>query len=147
MELYDDAWEDDETYSFSSVPRELPRRFWSETAWSGSGSSSSSPADADLQGGPVLFSDRSAEYELRAEMRLSQLWNRCRAGIMSAPEFTELSHLITEVDGIRGLLCMDCATLDRPYVSANWALGDTMLCRGHLRFRLGHAHVGGDGAT
>jgi hypothetical protein len=32
-------------------------------------------------------------------------------------------------------------------VSANWALGDTMLCRGHLRFRLGHARIDEDGAA
>jgi len=42
---------------------------------------------------------------------------------------------------------MDCETLDRPYESANWALGDTMLCRAHLRFRLGHARVEQDGAA
>jgi hypothetical protein len=151
MELYDDAWDDDEAYSFGIVSRELRRYFWSESAWGASGSPSSTDADADGeadgQSVPVLFSDGGAEHELRAEIRLSQLWNRCRAGIVSSAEFSELSHLITAVDGIRGLLCMDCTTLDRPNVSANWALGDTMLCRGHLRFRLGHAHVEGDGVA
>jgi hypothetical protein len=140
MELYDDAWDDEEVYSFSMVPRELRRRFWSETAWS-------APSGAGDATTAVLFSDRSAERELLAEMRLSQLWNRCRAGNVTSAEFTELSRLITEVDGIHGLLCMDCATLDRPRVSANWALGDTMLCRGHLRFRLGHAEIEEDGAA
>ena len=38
-------------------------------------------------------------------------------------EFLELSALITEVGGIPGLLCVDCAMLDRPNVSANWSLG------------------------
>jgi hypothetical protein len=141
MELYDDAY-DEEAYTFSIVPRELQRRFWSEPAWS-----ASSGAYAPEETAPILFSDRSAEHELRAEMRLSQLWHRCRAGIMTAAELSEISRLITEVDGIRGLLCLDCASLDRPYVSANWALGDTTLCRGHLRFRLGHAHIEGDGAA
>jgi hypothetical protein len=41
------------------------------------------------------------------------------------------------------LLCVDCAMLDRPNVSANWALATTTLCRGHLRFRLAHAHIDG----
>jgi hypothetical protein len=141
MELFDDGREDVEgAYAFSIVPGELRRRFWSETAWS-------SPPDTETESGPVLFADRSAENELRAEMRLSQLWNRHLAGVVTRPELSELSRLITDVEGIRGLLCMDCATLDRPYVSANWALGDTMLCRGHLRFRLGHAHISGDGAA
>jgi hypothetical protein len=141
MELFDDGWDDaEEAYPISNVPLEVRRRFWSETTWS---------AQLDEQGscGPVLFADRRAESELRAEMRLSELWNRGRAGIVTSNEFCELSHLITEVDGIRGLLCMDCATLDRPYVSANWALGDTMLCRAHLRFRLGYARVEEDGAA
>ena len=141
MELFDDGWDDaEEANPFSIVPRGVGRRFWSETTWS---------AELEEQGarGPVLFADRHAENELRAEMRLSQLWNRCRAGIVTSNEFGELSHLITEVDGIRGLLCTDCATLDRPNVSANWALGDTMLCRGHLRFRLGHARIDEDGAA
>jgi hypothetical protein len=141
MELFDDDCEDaEEAYSFSIVPREIRPRFWSETTWS-------AQPDAKSESGPVLFSDRGAENELRAEMRLSQLWNRCRAGIVTTAEFSEVSRLITEVDGIRNLLCMDCLTLERPNVSANWALGDTMLCRGHLRFRLGHAHIGEDGAA
>jgi hypothetical protein len=141
MELFDDGWDDaDEAYPFGIVPREVRRRFWSEKTWS---------PQPDEQGacGAVLFADRRAENELRAEIRLSQLWNRCRAGIVTSKEFGELSYLITVVDGIRGLLCKDCATLDRPNVSANWALGDTMLCRGHLRFRLGHARVDEDGAS
>jgi hypothetical protein len=141
MELFDDGSEEaEEAFSFNVVPREMRRRFWSETMWS-------APSDAPGEPGSVLFSDRNAENELRAEMRLSQLWNRCRAGVVTTAEFGELSRLITRVDGIRGLLCMDCATLGRPNVGANWALGDTMLCRGHLRFRLGHAPIGGDGAA
>jgi hypothetical protein len=141
MELFDDGWDDaEEAYPFSIVPREVRRRFWSETTWS------AQPGEQAAQG-PALFADRNAESELRAEMRLSQLWNRCQDGIVTSSEFSELSHLITEVDGIRGLLCVDCATLDRPNVSSNWALGDTMLCRGHLRFRLGHARVDEDGAA
>lgn len=146
MELYDDAWDDEEAYTFSIVPRELRRRFWSETAWSAS-SGAQEAAGAPGETAPVLFSERGSEHELRAEMRLSQLWNRCRADIMSSAELHELSRLISEVEGIHGLLCKDCATLDRPYMSANWALGDTMLCRGHLRFRLGHADVQGDDAA
>ena len=35
--------------------------------------------------------------------------------------------------------------LDRPNVSANWSLGNTNLCRGHLRFRLAHAEIDGGG--
>jgi hypothetical protein len=141
MELFDDGCDEaEEARAFSSVPREMRGRFWSETMWS-------VPADEPAAHTPVLFADRTAEIELRMEMRLSQLWERCRAGIVTSDEFSELSRLITEVDGIRGVLCMDCVTLDRPNVSANWSLGNTMLCRGHLRFRLGHAHIdGGDAA-
>jgi hypothetical protein len=36
--------------------------------------------------------------------------------------------------------------LERPNVSANWALATTTLCRGHLRFRLGHAQIEGGSA-
>lgn len=144
MELFDDSREDTEeaegAFPFSVVPRELQRLFFSETTWS-------APPDEEAATGPVLFADRGAEAELRAEMRLSELWNRSQAGTVTDAEFGELTRLIADVDGIHGLLCVDCATLDRPMVSANWALGDTMLCRGHLRFRLGHAHIGGDGSA
>ena len=144
MELFDDSREDteeaEEVFPFGVVPPELQRRFFSETTWS-------APRDEKAATGPVLFADCGAEAELRAEMRLSELWNRCRAGTVTNAEFGELARLIAEVDGIHGLLCVDCATLDRPMVSANWALGDTKLCRGHLRFRLGHAHIAGDGGA
>jgi hypothetical protein len=143
MELFDDGGDGEcaeEAFSFSIVPRELRRRFWSETTWS-------APLEARSESGDVLFADRSAEKELRAEMRLSQLWNRYRAGTVTIAEFGELSGLMAEVDGIRGALCTDCAALERPNVAANWALGDTMLCRGHLRFRLWHAESGGDDAA
>ena len=147
MPLFDDSRDDteeaeeaEEAFPFSVVPPELQRRFFSETTWS-------AQRDEGAATGPLLFAERSAEAELRAEMRLSELWNRCRAGTVTNVEFGELARLIAEVDGIHGLLCVDCATLDRPMVSANWALGDTTLCRGHLRFRLGHAPIGGDEAA
>ena len=147
MALFDDSRDDteeaeeaEEAFPFSVVPPELQRRFFSETTWS-------APRAEEAATGPVLFADCGAKAELRAEMRLSELWNRCRAGTVTSVEFGELARLIAEVDGIHGLLCVDCAILDRPMVSANWALGDTMLCRGHLRFRLGHAPIGGDEAA
>ena len=144
MELFDDSREDteeaEEVFPIGEVPPELQRRFISETT-------RSAPRDEEAATGPVLFADCGAEAELRAEMRLSELWNRCRAETVTNAEFGELARLIAEVDGIHGLLCVDCATLDRPMVSANWALGDTTLCRGHLRFRLGHAPIGGDEAA
>ena len=70
----------------------------------------------------------------------------CQDRPFTMDEFLELSMLVTEVNGIRGALCTDCAMLDRPNVSANWALATTHLCRGHLRFRLGHAEIDGGGA-
>ena len=79
-------------------------------------------------------------------MRLSELWERCQRGQLTMDEFFELSALITEVNGITGSLCVDCAMLDRPNVSSNWALATTTLCRGHLRFRLGYARIDGGGA-
>ena len=141
MELFEDGWDEaEEARAFGFVPREMGRRFWSEMTWSAA-------VDEPVARTPVLFADRGAEIELRNEMRLSQLWERCRGGTVTSDEFGELSRLITEVDGLRGVLCTDCVTLERPNVSANWSLGATMLCRGHLRFRLGHAHIdGGDAA-
>ncbi len=94
----------------------------------------------------ALFATRSAEAELGREMRLSELWEHCQQGQLTMDEFFELSALITEVNGITGSLCVDCAMLDRPNVSSNWALATTTLCRGHLRFRLGYARIDGGGA-
>jgi len=50
-------------------------------------------------------------------------------------EFFELSALITQVQGLPGSLCLDCAMLGRPNASPNWAWLRRPL-PGHLRFRL-----------
>ena len=76
----------------------------------------------------ALFATRSAEAELGREMRLSELWEHCQQGQLTMDEFFEFSALITEVNGITGSLCVDCAMLDRPNVSSNWALATTTLC-------------------
>jgi hypothetical protein len=140
MDFYDYEDDDDvEEFSFTRVSEER-RRFWAER-------NCADPAGHDaFLSRSMLFSDRGAELELRKEIRLSELWGRCQSGFFTVEEFRELSTLITEVDGIRGSLCTDCAMLDRPNVSANWALASTMLCRGHLRFRLAHAQID-DGGT
>lgn len=161
MECFDDGWEDadldaayeaamgrgvgpDEVYR-RLVSDEEGLRFWTETAWS----SSARVEDAGLNHAdsePVLFADAGAEDELCQELRLTELWDRCQRGFLTMDEFFELSSLITVVNGISGSLCVDCAMLDRPNVSANWALAGTTLCRGHLRFRLGYARIDGGGA-
>jgi hypothetical protein len=134
---YDSDAESEEFY-FSLVPDEERRRYAIERGWS-------HQSDDRFMDGSVLFADRGAELELRREMRLSELWARCQSGFFTLEEFRELSGLIAEVDGLRGSLCIDCAMLDRPNVSANWALANTSLCRGHLRFRLAHAQIDGGG--
>jgi hypothetical protein len=133
-----DSDEESEQFYFSLVPDEERRRYWAERGWS-------QRVDDDFMAGSVLFADRSAELELRREIRLSELWGRCESGVFTLEEFRELSALIAEVDGLRGSLCIDCAMLDRPNVSANWSLSNTNLCRGHLRFRLAHAQIDGGG--
>ncbi len=137
--------EEAEEFYFSLVPDEERRRYWTERGWAERVSSDG--LDHDYVTCSSLFSDHGAELELRREMRLSQLWVRCQSSYFTLEEFRELSALIAEVDGLRGSLCMDCAMLERPNVSANWALGNTGLCRGHLRFRLAHAQVDGGGTS
>jgi hypothetical protein len=131
--------DDAEELYLSLIPDEERHRFWSERV----------PADTvddELHHDWVLFADPRAEAELSKEIRLSELWSNCQDHPFTMDEFLELSMLVTEVKGIRGALCADCAMLDRPNVSANWALATTNLCRGHLRFRLGHAEID-DGNT
>jgi hypothetical protein len=155
MEFFDDAWDDsDVDAEFGSasgeetgagelyrrlVSDEEGRRFWSENTWS---HEVPDHDDDEIR----LFATREAESELIAELRLSELWDHCQRGILTMDEFFELSTLITEVNGITGSLCVDCAMLDRPNISSNWALATTTLCRGHLRFRLGYARIDGGGA-
>ncbi len=143
----DDSFDDDEAgdydteaFYISLVPDEAR---WRDRAERGR----CDQRDGEFLASSILFGDRDAETELRREMRLSELWNRCQSGLLTIEEFRELSTLITQVDGIRGSLCSDCAMLDRPNVSANWALAGTMLCRGHLRFRLSHAHIDGGSSS
>jgi hypothetical protein len=161
MECFDDGWDDadlDAAYEAAKGrgvgPEELYRRlapdeedvrFWSESAWSRHAlDAQGDHAHADEAA--ALFAGPDAEDELTRELRLSELWDHCQRGSLTMDEFFELSSLITVVDAITGSLCADCAMLDRPNVSANWALAGTMLCRGHLRFRLGYARIDGGGA-
>jgi hypothetical protein len=153
MDRFDEGWEYDPEYAdefdsqfdadvdaealyLSLIPDEERQPFWSESVWG-------DPLDDELPPESLLFADSGAEAELRREMRLSDLWASCLERVFTMDEFLELSVLITEVKGIRGSLCADCAMLGRPQLSANWSLGTTRLCRGHLRFRLGHAQIDG----
>src|SRR5271156_3191660 len=150
MEHFDESWDevapeaelevdsDPEALWRSLVADEDYPRYWSESVWS-------HDAEEVFRSGALLFVDRDAEAELCNELRLSELWGLCESGSLAMDEFFELSALITEVEGIRGSLCADCAMLGRPNVSANWALSTTTLCPSHLRFRLGHARI--DGGT
>ena len=122
----------------SLIPDEERHRYWSESVWS-------DPIDDEFRFDSLLFSHRGAEAELSREIRLSELWGDCQGRAFTMDEFLELSVLVSEVEGIRGSLCADCAMLGRPNISANWALATTTLCRGHLRFRLGHAEIDGGG--
>ncbi len=150
MDCFDEDWgfdaesdpgvdpdSDPEALYLSLIADEEHPRYWSETVWS-------HQVDAGLQADSMLFADGAAEDDLYKEIRLSELWGHCQSRSLTMEEFLELSTLVTEVDGIRGSLCIDCTMLDRPNVSANWALATTTLCRAHLRFRLGHARIDGD---
>jgi len=155
MDRFDEGWEYDAEYEsdfdsafdlddaeelyLSLIPDEERQRFWSERVWADT-------TEDEFQHDWLLFADRGAEAELGKEIRLSELWRTCQDRSFTMDEFLELSMLVTEVNGIRGALCTDCAMLDRPNVSANWALATTHLCRGHLRFRLGHAEIDGGSA-
>jgi hypothetical protein len=151
MDRFEEGWEYDAEYEsdfdsafdlddaeglyLSLIPDEERQRFWSERI--------ADTMEDEFQHESLLFADRRAEVELGKEIRLSELWGDCRDRPFTMDEFLELSMLVTEVNGIRGSLCTDCAMLGRPSVSANWALASTTLCRGHLRFRLGHAEIDG----
>jgi hypothetical protein len=155
MDRFDEGWEYDseidsdldrelaagspEVLYLSLIPDEERQRFWAERVWT-------DVAGDELQPDSLLFADRGAEAELCKEIRLSELWGGCQDRPFTMDEFLELSVLVTDVSGIRGELCADCAMLERPNVSANWALATTALCRGHLRFRLGHAQIEGGSA-
>jgi hypothetical protein len=148
MEHFDESWDEaapEAELELDSDPEELWRslisdeeypRYWSEAVWS-------HDAEDVFRAGALLFKDRGAEAELSNELRLSELWRLCECGQLAMGEFFELSALIGQVQGLPGSLCVDCEMLRRPNVSPNWALAATMLCRAHLRFRLGHARIDG----
>ncbi len=149
MERFEEGWEyepevdswleaeaDPEELYLSLISDEERHRYWSDSVWSHD-TADEMPADS------LLFSTGGAEMELCREIRLSELWDLCQRRPCTMEEFLELSTLVTEVSGIPGSLCIDCAMLERPNVRANWALATTTLCRGHLRFRLGHAQIDG----
>ena len=134
-----DSDSDPEALYRSLISDEEHHRYWSEAVWS-------HDIDDGFLADSLLFADRGAEADLCNEIRLSELWDRCQRGSCTTEEFLELSTLVAAVRGIRGSLCVDCAMLHRPNTSANWALATTTLCRGHLRFRLGHARMDAGGA-
>ncbi|HXZ61320.1 MAG TPA: hypothetical protein VEG62_01170 [Acidimicrobiales bacterium] len=155
MERFDEAWEYDpelgaeldEAFSFALDPDVNPEelylslmaevergRDWSEAVWE-------LPEDTGAADDSLLFPDPTAVVQLGKEIRLSELWRRCRDGALSMDEFLELTALVTELDGVPGDQCADCAMLQRPSTPANWSLGATGLCQAHLRFRLGHAKI------
>jgi len=155
MERFDETWEydpefgaelddafgsdlaadsDPEALYRSLVAEEERCRDWSDSVWELPGALV--PGEVGL-----LFPDPEAVIELGHEIRLTELWERCRGGSLPMAEFLELATLVTEVDGVPGDDCGDCAMLQRPRTPENWALGATGLCRAHLRFRLGHAEI------
>jgi hypothetical protein len=148
MEHFEESGDDgalDAELELGSDPEDLWRslladeehpRYWSESVWS-------NDAEDACEAGALLFVDRDAERELCNELRLVELWDVCESGCLAMHEFFELSALITQVQGLPGSLCADCKMLGRPNMSPNWALATTTLCRGHLRFRLGHARING----
>jgi hypothetical protein len=150
MEHFDESWDEvapDAELEADSDPEALWRsliadeaypRYWSESVWS-------HDAEDVFGSGALLFVDRDAEAELRAELRLSELWGLCQSGRLVMDEFFELSALVSQVEGLPGSLCVDCEMLSRPQARPNWALATTSLCRSHLRFRLGHVRI--DGGT
>ena len=83
---------------------------------SASGPSECGPtlAGDELQPDSLLFADQGAEAELCEELRLSELWGGCPERPFTMDEFLELSVLVTDVSGIHGVLCADCAMLERP---------------------------------
>jgi hypothetical protein len=156
MEFFDDGWDDEqpddgpefdsdidpEGFYLSLLSDEEGHRFRSARARSRADDDEDPAGDLHER---VLF-DRGTEAELHSEMRLSELWDLCQRGSLTLDDFLELSTLITEVEGIPGSLCGDCAMLERPNARGNWSLGTTELCRAHLRFRLGYARIDGGGA-
>ncbi len=155
MERFDESWEydpefgseldeafgpelepgsDPEALYLSLMAEEERCRTWSDAVWELPGALV--PGEVGL-----LFPDPEAVIELGREIRLTELWERCQSGSLPMDEFLELATLVTEVDGLPGDECGDCAMLQRPITLDNWALGATGLCRAHLRFRLGHARI------
>jgi len=131
-ELDPDA--DPEELYLSLMADEMRCRDWSVSVWQ-------FPDVVEQGDASSLFPDPDAVTELGREIRLTELWERCEGGSLSMVEFLELATLVTEVDGVAGAECGDCAMLHRASTPANWALGATGLCRSHLRFRLGHAKI------
>ena len=115
-----DAWlepeADPEELYLSLISDEERHRYWSESVWTHD-IDDGIPADA------LLFADRGAEGELCREIRLSELWGLCQDRPCTMEEFLELSTLITEVGGIPGSLCVDCAMLEPPQRSDELGAG------------------------
>ena len=132
------AGSDPEELWRSLIADEEYPRYWSESVWS-------HDPDHVFEGRRAAVRGPGRRAQLCNEIRLSELWGLCEIGCLAMGEFFELSALITEVHGIPGSLCADCAMLGRPNVSSNWALATTALCVAHLRFRLDHARI--DGGT
>jgi hypothetical protein len=146
---------DPEVLYLRLISDEERERFWPEPSWgpldedAPEGPGSDDPVGGGLAlaegprypGASLLFVDRLAEVELAREIRLSELWGRCRRGPLPMSEFLELAALVGKVEGVPGAPCQDCTMLRRPSGPGHWALGLSGLCRVHLRLRLGGAEI------
>ncbi len=149
---------DPEVLYLRMISDEERQRFWPEARWESpfdDGSAEAGSRDAGPLGGgpasvgdlgvpgdpPLLFVDHAAELRLGREMRLSELWGHAERGALLTSELVELTMLVSEVEGVPGAVCADCAMLKRPSLHGNWALAITGLCRVHLRLRLGHEEI------
>ena len=153
---FDEGWEYDAGYEaefdsefdadygaedlyLSLLPDEERQRFWSESIWS-------DPIDEDFRMDSLLFTHRGSEAELSREIRLSELWGACQGRPFTMDEIPR--NVRADLRGGRNFAvpCPRTAPCwDAPMQVRTGHWPTTLLCRGHLRFRLGHAEIDGGG--
>ena len=153
---FDEGWEYDAGYGaefdsefdlgygaedlyLSLIPDEERQRYWSESVWS-------DPIDEEFRPDSLLFAHRGAEAELLpGDPSLRALGCVPRPALHDGRIPRAVGADLRSGRYSRLAAARHCAMLGRPNASANWELAATSLCRGHLRFRLGHAEIDGGG--
>jgi hypothetical protein len=131
MDRLDDGFDEEsgEFFFGFDADEDLRRKLAKEAGWP-------DHLEDELLAHAMLFDTTHIEAAFASELRLTELWSLSHGGAFLEEDYRELTTLIFEATELHHVACVDCAAMGKDNVSGNWAVANTGLCKGHLRYRL-----------